>query len=146
MNRQPSLLKIITIDYIAFLGWLFPVVMWGMYVVLIVLGNVKTNDFTLPVIFAVITVVALSILIWRIQVFNTIFSDGIETTATINNVSFFRDRGRVDYVYTHQGQKYASGNPIHKVKQTLALKVGEQVVLMVDRNNPKRAFIRDLYM
>ena len=146
MTRQPSLLKIVTIDYVAFLGWLFPVVMWGMYVVFIVLGNVKTNDFTLPIILAVITVVALAILIWRIQVFNTIFSDGIETIATINNVSFFRDRGRVDYVYTHQGQKYASGNPIQKVKQTLALKVGEQVVLMVDRNNPKRAFIRDLYM
>lgn len=146
MNRQPSLLKIITIDYIAFLGWLFPVVMWGMYVVLIVLGNVKINDLTLPVTFAVITVVALAILIWRIQVFNTIFSDGIEATATINNVSFFRDRGRVDYVYTYQGQKYVSGNAIHKVKQTLALKAGEQVVLMVDRNNPKRVIIRDLYV
>ena len=146
MNRQPSLLKIVTIDYIAFLGWLFPIVMWGIYVVLIFLGNVKTNDFTLPIIFAVISVVALAILMWRIQVFNTVFSDGIESTATINNVSFFRDRGRVDYVYTYQGQKYVSGNAIHKVKQTLALKAGEQVVLMVDRNNPKRAFIRDLYM
>lgn len=146
MNRQPSLLKIITIDYIAFLGWLFPVVMWGIYIALIVLGNIKANDFTLPIIFAVISVVALAILMWRIQVFNTVFSDGIETTATINNVSFFRDRGRVDYVHTYQGQKYVSGNAIHKVKQTLALKVGEQVVLMVDRNNPKRAFIRDLYV
>ena len=146
MNRQPSLLKIITIDYIAFLGWLFPVVMWGIYIALIVLGNIKANDFTLPIIFAVISVVALAILMWRIQVFNTVFSDGIETTATINNVSFFRDRGRVDYVHTYQGQKYVSGNAIHKVKQTLALKVGEQVVLMVDRNNPKRAFIRDLYI
>lgn len=146
MNRQPSLLKIITIDYIAFLGWLFPVVMWGIYIALIVLGNIKANDFTLPIIFAVISVVALAILMWRIQVFNTVFSDGIETTATINNVSFFRDRGRVDYVYTYQGQKYVSGNAIHKVKQTLALKAGEQVVLMVDRNNPKRAFIRDLYV
>lgn len=146
MNRQPSLLKIITIDYIAFLGWLFPVVMWGIYIALIVLGNIKANDFTLPIIFAVISVVALAILMWRIQVFNTVFSDGIETTATINNVSFFRDRGRVDYVHTYQGQKYVSGNAIHKVKQTLALKAGEQVVLMVDRNNPKRAFIRDLYV
>lgn len=140
------MLKIVTIDYIALLGWLFPVVMWGIYVVLIILGNVKTNDLTLPIIFAVISVVALAILIWRIQVFNTVFSDGIETAATINNVSFFRDRGRVDYVHTYQGQKYVSGNAIHKVKQTLALKVGEQVVLMVDRNNPKRAFIRDLYV
>ena len=146
MNRQPSLLKIITIDYLALLGWLFPVVMWGIYVVLIVLGNEKTNDFTLPIIFAVISVIALAILVWRIQVFSTVFSDGIETIATINNVLFFRDRGRVDYVYTYQGQKYISGNAIHKVKQTLALQVGEQVVLMIDHNNPKRAFIRDLYM
>ena len=145
MNKQPSLVKIATIDYAALLGWLSPVVIWGMYVVFIILGNVKTNDFTLPIIFAVITVIALAFLVWRIQIFNTVFSDGIETTATINNISFFRDRGRVEYVYTHQGQRYASGNAIMKVKQTQALKVGEQVVLMIDGNNPKRAFIRDLY-
>lgn len=146
MNKQPSLIKIIAIDYIAFLGWLFPVVMWGIYIVLLILGNVKPNDFTLPIIYAVITIVALVVIIWRIQVFNTVFSDGIEATATINNVSFFRDRGRVDYLYIYQGQKYVSGNAIHKVKQTQSLKVGEQVIVMIHRNNPKRAFIRDLYM
>jgi hypothetical protein len=52
----------------------------------------------------------------------------------------------VEYVYTYQGQKYASGNAIHKVKQTQGLKIGEEVLVMIDRNNPKRAFIRDLYM
>ena len=145
-NNQPSLLKIVTIDYATFLGWLIPVVVWGIYIVLIILGNVQTDDFTLPITFFGMTVAALAILIWRIQIFNTVFSDGIEITATISNVSFFRDRGRVEYVYFHQGEKYASGNAIHKVKQTLALKVGEQVVLMVDRNNPKRTFIRDLFI
>lgn len=146
MNKQPSLLKIITIDYVAFLGWLFPAILWGMYIGLIILGNVKMNDIVLPIIFATITVIALAVLVWRVQIFNTVFSDGIETIATISNVSFFRDRGRVDYVYTYQGQKHASGNAIHKVKETIALNIGEQVVLVVDRNNPKRAFIRNLYM
>lgn len=146
MNKQPSLLKIITIDYVAFLGWLFPAILWGMYIGLIILGNVKMNDIVLPIIFATITVIALAVLVWRIQIFNTVFSDGIETIATISNVSFFRDRGRVDYVYTYQGQKHVSGNAIHKVKETIALNIGEQVVLVVDRNNPKRAFIRNLYM
>lgn len=146
MNKQPSLIKIITIDYAALLGFIFPVTMWGLYIVLLFLEKVKTTDFVLPAIFAVITVLGIGVIGWRVRVFNSIFNDGIEATATISNISFFRDRGRVEYVYTYQGQKHVSGNAIHKVKQTQALKVGEQVIVMVDRNNPKQAFIRDLYM
>ena len=33
----------------------------------------------------------------------------------------------------------------HRTKQTLALKKGERVILLVDPSNPERAFIRDLY-
>ncbi len=146
MNKRPSLIKIMTIDYMALSGWLFPVVIWGLYIFLVVTGRVKTSDFGLPAIFAAITMAALGFLLWRIQLFNTIFSDGIETAATISNISFFRDRGRVEYIFIYQGQKYMGGNGIHKVKQTQALRVGQQVSVMVDRNNPKRAFIRDLYL
>jgi hypothetical protein len=91
-------------------------------------------------------VVAIVILAWRIRLFYSIFDGGIEAPATISNIMFFRDRGRVDYIYTIQGEKFSSGNAIHKVKQTRSLQVGEQVIVMVDRNNLKRAFIRDLYM
>lgn len=146
MNKQPALVKIITTDYAAFLAFLFPVVAWGFYFIMIVFQNVNLADFTLPMIFAVITIVSLSMLFWRVQVFNTIFNDGIEAPATISNISFFRDRGRVDYIYTFQGQKYVSGNAVHKVRQTQNLQIGEQVIVVVDRNNPKRAFIRDLYL
>jgi len=146
MNRKPSLQKIIAVDYSAFLGYLFPVLMWGIYIVIIALGIVKTNDPTLPILFATITFIALFILIWRIQIFKAVFNSGIETTAIINHISFFRDGGRVGYVYTYQGQEYTSSNAIQKGEETLALKLGEQVILVVDRNNPKRAFIRDLYM
>jgi hypothetical protein len=52
----------------------------------------------------------------------------------------------VDYVYIHQGNRYVSSNAIHKVQQTRALRIGDQVVVMVDRNDPQRAFIRDLYI
>ena len=142
MNKPPSLLKIITVDYSAFLGCLLPVLMWGIYIVIIALGIVKTNDPTLPILFATITFIALFILIWRIQIFKAVFNSGIETTAIINHISFFRDGGRVGYVYTYQGQEYTSSNAIQKGEETLALKLGEQVILVVDRNNPKRAFIR----
>lgn len=118
----------------------------GGYIILLILQKVKIMDFVLPVIFSIITIVAIGVLAWRVQVFNTIFNDGLETPATVGNIFFFRDRGRVDYVYTYQGQKYISGNVIHKVKQTQALQIGEQVIVMVDRNHPNRAFIRDLYV
>jgi hypothetical protein len=146
MNKQPSLVKIATIDYFAFVGWLSPVVSWMTYFALLILGKAEAVNFSLLAIFAAGTLVALAVFAWRIQVFNTVFNDGLEATATISNVSFFRDRGRVEYIYTHQGQKYLGGNALHKVKQTQALQVGQQVVVMVDRNNPKRAFIRDLYV
>jgi hypothetical protein len=146
MNKQPSLVKIITIDYAAFVALLFPIITWGIYIVLVVLQKVKTTDFSLLAIYAGITIVAVGVMGWRIQVFNSVFNDDIEVPAIISNVFFFRDRGRIDYVYTHQGQKYASGNAVHKVKQTRSLLVGEQVIVMVDRNNPKRAYIRNLYL
>jgi len=146
MNKQPSLVKIITIDYAAFMALLFPIITWGIYMVLVVLQKVKTTDFSLLAIYTGITIVAVGVMGWRIQVFNSVFNDDIEVPAIISNVFFFRDRGRIDYVYTYQGQKYASGNTVHKVKQTRSLLVGEQVIVMLDRNNPKRAYIRNLYL
>jgi hypothetical protein len=135
-----------TIDFAAFLGWLLPVVFSGMYIFLLILGRIKTGDFTFTLIYAAVSVIALGLLLWRIQLIRGVFSDGIETTATINSISFFRDRGRVEYIYMHEGKKYAGGNAVHKVKQTEALQVGQQVVVVIDRSQPKQAFIRDLYM
>lgn len=146
MNNPPSLLKILTIDYAAFLGWLVPVTMWAFYIFLQIVGNIYLQDITYLVMVIGFSVIGLTILLWRILTINIIFNDNIQTMGTISHLAFFRDRGRVEYVYTYQAQKFCSGNGIHKVKQTEQIKIGSEVVLVVDRNNPKRAFIRDLYI
>jgi hypothetical protein len=146
MNRQPSVVKMITIDYASFMAFLFPVVSWGFYIIMLISKNITTTDYSLPAIIGVITIVAIGVLVWRLQILNTIFNDGIEAPATISNISFFRDRGRIDYIYTYQGQKYSRWNAVMKVKRTKVFQIGEPVTVMVDRNNPKRAFIRDLYI
>ena len=146
MEKRPTIFKIITIDYAAFMAALFPIVFWGMYLLLLALKNNPADLRTYPAIASVVTIISILVLIWRIRLFFTIFGDGLEASATISNVSFYRDRGRVNYVYTHQGQKYASGNLVHKVKQTRLIEVGDEVIVMVDRNKPKRAYIRDLYI
>jgi hypothetical protein len=146
MDKRPSIFKIIIIDYAAFTAALFPVVLWGIYLLLLVMKEIRITDITYPIIAAGFTLLSILVLIWRIRRISMIFEDGLEVTATIGNVFFFRDRGRVDYTFTYNGQKYITGNALHKVKQTSELKVGDTVSVLSVRNNPKRACIRDLYL
>lgn len=143
MNKELSLIRVIQTDYIASLSVLFPIVFWIFIVVLLVME--KEVAFLFLMIALVISVIALIVLLWRINIFQSIFDDGLETPAIVNDISFFRGRGHVTYVYTFQGPKYYSSNFIQKTKRAQALVAGDQVILVVDRNNPQRAFIRDLY-
>ena len=146
MKEHPSLLKILKIDYLAFLGLWFPIIIWAIYIVLLLLNKTNPSDTGLLIAYAVITVLGILVLGWRIQLYYSVFDDGIEAMATISNISFFRDRGRIDYAYLFQGQKFMSGNAVMKTKETRSIQIGDQVVLVVDRNHPKRAFIRDLFL
>jgi hypothetical protein len=146
MDKRPSIFKIIIIDYAAFTAALFPIVMWGIYLMLLAMQEIQITNLAYPAIAAGITFVSILVLIWKIRQISMLFEDGLEVPATISNVFFFRDRGRVDYTFTYNGQKYITGNALHKVKQTSELGVGDTVTVLIDRNNPKRACIRDLYL
>ena len=146
MDKRPSIFKIIIIDYAAFTAALFPIVMWGIYLMLLAMQEIQITNLAYPAIAAGITFVSILVLIWKIRQISMLFEDGLEVPATISNVFFFRDRGRVDYSFTYNGQKYITGNALHKVKQTSELRVGDSVTVLIDRNNPKRACIRDLYL
>lgn len=146
MPKRPSLAKIITIDYAAFVAWLSPVVMWTVYLALRLLQPATGTSSVFPVLATVITAIAIVVLAWRIRQLDTVFREGVETSATIRQVTFYRDRGRVEYGYTFRGQPYVSGTVVHKVKATQALRVGDHLTVLVDRTNPKRAYLRDLYL
>jgi hypothetical protein len=145
MDKQPSIFKIIIIDYAAFTAALTPVVLWGLYLLLLAMNKIRITDITYPVLAAGITFISILVVVWRIRQISMIFEDGLEVPATISNVFFFRDRGRVDYTFTYNGQKYITGNALHKVKQTSALRVGDAVTVLLDRNDPRRTCIRELY-
>jgi len=145
MGKQPSLIKIIKIDSGAFLGVLLPVSIWGIYIVLLISKDIKLTDVVFPLIFAIFTIIAVGILVWRVRVINAVFSDGIEVMATIKDVVLSRGRGRINYRYAFQGRQYESGAYVIGVEEVRAVKPGSQMTVLVDCNNPKRAFICDLY-
>lgn len=145
MVRTPPLWGVIKNDYTAHLAFLFPIVFWGMCIASAIFQPGAGTDVLLY-LSPIVTIIAAVVLWGRYRVFARVFSDGVEVPGVVSRAGFFRGRGRIECTYTYQGQKLASGNALHETKRSRELAQGTEVKLMVDRNNPKRAFIRDLYL
>jgi hypothetical protein len=141
--ERPSLFRIARTDYLASLTVLAPVVVWGMAVIFPLLG--QTDAAFYVSLASAVTVVALPVLLWRTSVVSNTLTNGIDVAGVISSAGFFRGRGRISYIYSYQGEKLQSSNAVQQNKQASALTVGSSVTVVLDPNNPKRAFIRDIY-
>jgi hypothetical protein len=141
---QLSLRRMIETDYISYISVLAPVVLAGVAIFGLLTEREVTNTYLY--VMAGITGAGLLAIIWRYMLFTSVFEDGQQVTAKITHISFHRDRGTVGYEYTYMGQIYKSSSMLHKISRVTKLQVDEQVVVLVDRNKPKRAFIKDLYL
>lgn len=156
-RSKPSIIRIIQSDYLALLGVLVPVVSLIMYVSVAYFGYFPGLRGRDPIqgtegapiffyLFIIGLVFGLPLAFWRIQTIQKIFSKGMEVVGQITNISFYRDRGRVEYSYSYEGHAYSSGNAIMKTRQTQQLRSGNQIALLVNPDEPQRALIRDLYI
>jgi hypothetical protein len=143
-SRGPSLFRVISTDYPSFLSVLFPIVFGGFSIYFFFTRNDAFQLFLLLAIGA--TVVGVPVLVQRYRVISSVFADGSEAKGVVTGLSFFRGRGRVEYSYTFKGEKQVSANAINKNSRTRKLRVGEAVTVIVDPNNPKRAFIQEIYL
>jgi hypothetical protein len=143
-SRGPSLFRVISTDYPSFLSVLFPIVFGGFSIYFFFTRNDAFQLFLLLAIGA--TVVGIPVLGQRYRVISSVFADGSEAKGVVTGLSFFRGRGRVEYSYTFKGEKQVSANAINKNSRTRKLRVGEAVTVIVDPNNPKRAFIQEIYL
>lgn len=151
-NQQPSPGQIIWTDYTAFLLSILPLVAWVVYLAWAPdwRGDGPLLSPAVAPVFLVIaiitTILGVGVVAWRIFYLRSIFRRGSQARGRISSFSMRRDRGRVQYAYFYDHKEYISGTSVHRNKQTLKIKQGDRVILMVDQANPKRAFIRDLYL
>jgi hypothetical protein len=153
---KPSPIRIIKSDYFALLTVLAPLAFWLIYLALAYFGYLphprgggplSASDAPFFLKLALVTtLVCVPLLIWRVRHFRAVFGHGEEVIGRITNVFFFRDRGRVEFTYTYAGQRYRARNALHRTKEAAALKEGDEVVLVVSRSEPRRAYIRDLFV
>ena len=143
-SQRPSLFRVISTDYPSFLSVLFPIVFGSFSIYFFFTRN---DAFQLFLLLAIgVTVVGVPVLVQRYRLISSVFADGSEAKGVVTGLSFFRGRGRVEYSYTFKGEKQVSANAINKNSRTRKLRVGEAVTVLVDRNNPKRAFIQEIYL
>ena len=143
-SQRPSLFRVISTDYPSFLSVLFPIVFGGFSIYFFFARN---DAFQLFLFLAIgVTIVGVPVLFQRYRTISSVFADGTQTKGIVTGLSFFRGRGHVEYSYTFQGEKQVGGNAINKNSRTRKLRVGHAVTVIVDRNDPKRAFIQEIYL
>ena len=143
-SQSPSLFRVISTDYPSFLSVLFPIVFGSFSLYFFLTSNDALRLFLLLAVGAII--LGIPYLVQRYRTISSVFADGIEAQGTVTKMFFFRGRGRIEYSYTVQGKKQTSSNAINKNSRTRGLKVGETVTVVVDRNDPKLAFIKEIYL
>lgn len=154
-----SIIKIIKSDYVSMILLLIPIVMVVLYIdteYFGVLGKFLSRrrhgsgtegDSAIFMILTIISVVAvIPAFIYRVKSFMNHFMNGFEVKGIITAINFRRDKGKVEYEYQIDGEVYKSGHNLMKNKFTKTLAEGQEVNLVVARNNNEKAFIKEMYL
>ena len=142
-DNQPSIIKILWNDYGAFLAMIICLVMPGLYLYDTYFANKPISNMLW--ITSGVCSVALFFLIYRVTTLISLYNNGLEAKAIINEIGFFRDRGIIKYNFPFNGQNYASHMRVMKNKKTTSYQVGMEIKVIVDRENPKRSLIKELF-
>ena len=143
-EKRPSILRVIQIDYWAFIAAVFTVLFWVFYLYDTFIRKNEAANYLYWLIG--VTFVCLAVILWRYASILSIYGAGLEAKAVVSGAGFFRDRGYISFIYTYQGQKYQSRVSVMRTKRTARFQVGDEIDVLVDRDNPKRAVIRNLYV
>ncbi len=156
-KAKPSIFRIIQSDFLAMLGILVPAVSLLMYIAVAYFGYFPGFRGHDPIqgtdgaplflyMFLAGIVIGLPLAYWRIRSILEMFSRNVEVVGQITGISFFRDRGQIQFTYNYFNQAYSGVTAIMKTRRTEQLQRGQEVILLIDPNDPKRALIRDLYV
>jgi hypothetical protein len=148
--NQPTVGRIIEVDYGASISLLAPVAFWGLTALMIVFGAQPLPwqpggiSFLFVLALAVTVIGGLGLAL-RVRAIRALFAGGMALPGKVEGVGFFRDRGRVEFSYIYNGEALVAGSPLMKGKRTEALRKGQPVTVVVDPANPRRAMIKELF-
>jgi hypothetical protein len=154
----PTLSQTLKNDYVSLIVSIIPPIVFGITVIApalgisfrsrrsVVVGAVSGGFDALGFgIALIVTVSAYLYLFKRVNSIKNIFKTGDQIIGKITDISFFKDRGRIEYTYSYQRQTFQSGTAIMKNSKTESFLTGQELLLVVDSANPNKVLIQDLY-
>jgi len=82
----------------------------------------------------------------RVAKIRRVFRDGLETEAEVVFFREFRDRGRIEFEFEHNDEIIRAANPVHLTRAVRAIGVGQCVAVFYLPENPRSAFIREIFL
>jgi hypothetical protein len=149
--RAPSFSQVMVTDYAAFFAALLPILVWLVYLAWLLVRRGLNLELSAQVVnyvsFAMIglTVAAVAYQFWRFWSIRRLLLKGSEVTGRIATVHWQWMGGKVVYKYSFGSKRLESSARVRHNKHTGTLRKGGRVLLVVDRSNPRRALIREIY-
>lgn len=155
--EKPKLMRVIKSDYFANLAVKIPTIFWIILLVALFMNLTggtgrqfisfdKQSSMSLLYLSIGATVLATPLLYWRYRYFSALFAAGKFSVGKVVNVVFRGSRGYVEYTYTRESQEMRSFNSLFKNDRTRSLKVNDPVTVILDEKNPKKTYIRELFV
>jgi hypothetical protein len=150
-SGKPSIAKLILRDYLSLLCFLAPVVNWGMYAAAALgIWRSEPGEAQLKTQFtfwfaAVSTLVCVPLLWWRIGSLRSLLREGILVPGRVTSMWFVKDRGRIDYEYTFDGQTFHGGMAVTKSKRAGEIEKGQEINVLLHPANPSRSTVPDIF-
>ncbi len=154
---NPVTFQIIKNDALSCIAIILPVVMWGIYIAVTYFGvsfgskrtgTTVTNSDGNPVFLIapiILSFLCGGVIFWRLSSIQKLFKSGERVIGKITDISFFKDRGRIEYSYSYGRQNFQSGTAIMKNSKTQSYQNGQEILLVINSANPSKALIQDLY-
>lgn len=143
-DERPSLLKILQMDLASLLSVIFLLVFWSFYLLdALVLEN---RMAALPAPLLAGTLAGAGTLVWRLTFILDLFQRGSEAAAVVEDVGVWRTYLTLHLVYTVRGQCYFYALSVLPTRRAKEVSQRDEVIVLVDPDNPRRVVVKDLYL
>jgi hypothetical protein len=82
----------------------------------------------------------------RMNIIKNYFMSGVKIKGVITELTYWRDRGRITFKYTIEGQEYHRKIMIHTTKETSNLGKDDEITVLVKPENHSKAIIMDIFV
>jgi hypothetical protein len=133
-NDWPSLITMVLIP-----------INWLLYILHPYLFEAQ-RDMTVLLLSISLTAFCIVILFWRTTKIVNLFKSNNKATGVIEHISFVKDRGRIEYSFSVNGNTIRTWSPVHKSKRVLNMKKGMHVTIFFNPAKPSNSIIGELYV